>query len=212
MKATNVRASPASDALGVDSYRVTNKQGSSHLRFGSWNIGTMTGKSRELADTMRRRRIDIACVQETRWKGDKARLIGDGYKLYFNGTETNRNGVEIHISEQLQSSVMNVLRITGRLMAMTLCLENGKKLMIVSAYAPQSACTDDEKNNFRRDLEDLLMATDKDVTTLIGADFNGHIGMNRNGYERYHGGNRYGIMNAEEKRNSRWQRLPSYRK
>ena len=31
----------------------------------SLNIGTMTGKSRELADTMTRRKIDIACIQET---------------------------------------------------------------------------------------------------------------------------------------------------
>ena len=39
------------------------------MKVMSLNIGTMTGKSRELADTMTRRNIDIACIQETRWKG-----------------------------------------------------------------------------------------------------------------------------------------------
>ena len=37
------------------------------------NVGSMTGKGRELADVLNRRRIDIACVHETRWKGSKAK-------------------------------------------------------------------------------------------------------------------------------------------
>ncbi|TRY93881.1 hypothetical protein DNTS_023788 [Danionella cerebrum] len=43
----------------------------------------MTGKGRELADMMERRKVDILCVQETRWKGSKARSIGGGYKLFY---------------------------------------------------------------------------------------------------------------------------------
>ena len=54
-----------------------------NLRFLTINVGTTTGKSREIADMMRRRNIGIACIQETRWKGSKAREIGDGYKMYI---------------------------------------------------------------------------------------------------------------------------------
>ena len=43
------------------------------LAIATLNVGTMTGKGRELADVLNRRRIDIACVQETRWKGSKAK-------------------------------------------------------------------------------------------------------------------------------------------
>ena len=42
------------------------------LKVGTLNVGTMTGKSRELADVMERRKVDVLCVQETRWKGEKA--------------------------------------------------------------------------------------------------------------------------------------------
>ncbi|KAK3525575.1 hypothetical protein QTP70_000455 [Hemibagrus guttatus] len=38
------------------------------LRIGTLNVGTMTGKGRELADMMERRKVDILCVQETRQK------------------------------------------------------------------------------------------------------------------------------------------------
>ena len=48
------------------------------IRVGTLNIGTMTGRERELADMMERRNVDILCLQETKWKGSKARNIGDG--------------------------------------------------------------------------------------------------------------------------------------
>ncbi|KAM3395258.1 hypothetical protein P3S68_004263 [Capsicum galapagoense] len=50
------------------------------LRVGSWNIGTLRGKSIEFVKILRKRRINIACVQETKWVGSKAREV-DGYKL-----------------------------------------------------------------------------------------------------------------------------------
>ncbi|XP_047268076.1 uncharacterized protein LOC124898473 [Capsicum annuum] len=44
------------------------------------NIGTLQGKSVELVKILKKRRINIACVQETRWVGSKARDV-DGHKL-----------------------------------------------------------------------------------------------------------------------------------
>ena len=41
------------------------------IRVGTLNIGTMTGRGRELADLMERRNVDILCLQETKWKGVK---------------------------------------------------------------------------------------------------------------------------------------------
>ena len=53
-------------------------EGRRRMRFLTVNIGTMTGKSRELANMLKRRRVSIACVQETKWKGSKANEIGEG--------------------------------------------------------------------------------------------------------------------------------------
>ena len=49
------------------------------IRVGTLNIGTMTGRGRELADMMERRNVDILCLQETKWKESKARNIGTNY-------------------------------------------------------------------------------------------------------------------------------------
>jgi hypothetical protein len=43
------------------------------IRVGSWNVGSLTGKLRELVDAASRRRVSILCVQETKWKGQKRR-------------------------------------------------------------------------------------------------------------------------------------------
>ena len=38
------------------------------IRVGTLNIGTLTGRGKELGDMMKRRNVDILCVQETKWK------------------------------------------------------------------------------------------------------------------------------------------------
>jgi hypothetical protein len=71
-----------SDALHHRPGIVKNEQGSSHLtqrmrrvrklaepnrlRVGICNVGSLTGKLREIVDTMIRRRVNILCVQETK--------------------------------------------------------------------------------------------------------------------------------------------------
>ena len=45
------------------------------IRVGTLNIGTMTRRGRELVDMMEQRNVDILCLQETKWKGSKARTL-----------------------------------------------------------------------------------------------------------------------------------------
>ena len=45
------------------------------MKMGMLNVGTMTGKGRELADIIQRRKVDVLCVQETRWE----RKQGEGH-------------------------------------------------------------------------------------------------------------------------------------
>jgi len=40
-----------------------------------WNIGSLIGKLAELVDAMLRRNVSILCMQETKWVGEKGRII-----------------------------------------------------------------------------------------------------------------------------------------
>ena len=72
------------------------------LRFCTLNVGTLTGRHREVAAMLSRRKVDVCCLQETKWKGSKARALGDGYKLLYHGT---KYGTGIVVSEKLADAV-----------------------------------------------------------------------------------------------------------
>ena len=72
----------------------------------------MTGRGRELADMMERRNVDILCLQETKWKGSKARNIGGGCKIFYNGADGRKNDIEIVLREELAKSVLEVQKCT----------------------------------------------------------------------------------------------------
>ena len=49
---------------------------------------------------MERRNVDILCLQETKWKGSKARNIGGGCKIFYNGADRRKNGIGIVLREE----------------------------------------------------------------------------------------------------------------
>ena len=71
------------------------------------NIGSMTGQGLEIAAVLKERKIDIAGVQETKRKGPKAKMLGDGFKLFYHGVANTRNGVGI---EREPRTVIHVKR------------------------------------------------------------------------------------------------------
>jgi exonuclease III len=161
-----------SDALHRCPDVVSNKQGFSHLtrrvrgvrklvgesRFclGSWNVGSLTGKLRELVDTVIRRRINILCVQETKWTGQKAKEVENtGFKLWYTEKERSRNGISILIDKSLKNEVVAVRR-QGDMIIMIKLIFGDLVLNVISAYAPQVGLSDDVKTRFLEDLEDMV--------------------------------------------------------
>ena len=102
---------------------------------GTLNIGTMTGRGRDLADLMEKRNVDILCLQEAKWKGSKGRNIRGKCKLFYNGADGRKNWIGIVVRKELTESVLEMRRVSDRLMTMKLEV-NGSILNIVSAYAP----------------------------------------------------------------------------
>ncbi len=110
-------------------------------------------------------------MQETRWKGPKAKELGEGYKLYYHGDTTNRNGIGIVFSKKWRDNVLNINRITDRIMALQLVIAKGK-MNVLSVYTPQTGCTDEGKDNVWKKLDEVLQS----------------IPANEKVVERWHGG------------------------
>ncbi|CAK9304166.1 unnamed protein product [Gordionus sp. m RMFG-2023] len=63
------------------------------------------------AKILRRRKIHIACLQETRWNGTKARELGEGYKFFYSGSPNRRNGVRILQGQGGGSQIMRQVNV-----------------------------------------------------------------------------------------------------
>ncbi|KAK3518677.1 hypothetical protein QTP70_007170 [Hemibagrus guttatus] len=114
-----------------------------------------TWKGRELADMMERRKVDILCVQETRWKGSKAHSIGAGFKLFYYDVDSKRNGVGMVLKEEF---VRNVLEVGCELV---------------------------EKERFWSELDEVIESIPTGERVVTGADFNGHVGEGNTGDEEW---------------------------
>ncbi|XP_061347361.1 uncharacterized protein LOC133292888 [Gastrolobium bilobum] len=124
------------------------------MRLGSWNIGTLTGKLRELADVFARRKMNIVCLQETKWAGEKAKEVdGTGFKLWYIGTNKSPNGVGIMIDKSFRDKVVDVKRKGDRIILVKLVVGD-LILNILIVYAPQIGLQPTDKSQFWEDLEE----------------------------------------------------------
>ena len=171
------------------------KNDTNWTRFGTWNMGSMTGRSGEVADALERRKVKVYCVQETKWKGEGTRMLrtktGGKYKLFWKGCSEGVSGVGVIVSEEFIDKVVEVTRVNERLMMVKLIV--GKCLMnVVAAYASQTGRGQGEKDNFWEAVWKLIEGIKETERIMLGGDLNGHVGKESYGYEGVHGGQGYG--------------------
>jgi exonuclease III len=79
------------------------------VKIASWNVGSLSKKSGEVVEVLMKRRVDVCCIQEARWKGEGARLIGRHdaeYKIYWKGGKESTAGVAVLVAEWLVYKVV----------------------------------------------------------------------------------------------------------
>ena len=57
---------------------------------------------------MERRRLEVSCIQQTKWNGDRARTMMGGCKLLHEGGDGRSNGLGIIVSEEISKTVVRV--------------------------------------------------------------------------------------------------------
>ena len=117
------------------------------IRFGTLNVGSLCGRKTEVCEELRKRKVDVCCIQEVRWKGQGARFVGTSgrrYKLWWSANDAGFGRVEILVKEEISGNVVEVRRKSGRVMAIVLTL--GREVMrVICAYRPLSGRPDAEK-------------------------------------------------------------------
>ena len=103
-----------------------------------------------MCEELRKRRVDVCCLQEVRWNGQGACFVctsGRRYNFWWSGNDAGFVGVGILMKEEVSGNVVEVERKSDRVLAIVLTF--GREVMrIVCAYGPQSGRPDREKVRF----------------------------------------------------------------
>ena len=51
------------------------------VRFGSWNVGSC-GRGTEVCEQLRKKEVDMCCLQDVRWRGQGAQFVGIRRRRY----------------------------------------------------------------------------------------------------------------------------------
>ena len=73
------------------------------VRVCTVNVGTVVGRGGELVEMMARRRVDICCLQEVRYRGKGCRVFKHGedhFKFWWSGNPNGVGGVGIMLRER----------------------------------------------------------------------------------------------------------------
>ena len=101
-----------------------------------------------MCEQLRKREVDMCCLQEVGWRGQGARFVdcrGRRSKLWWSGNNNGIGGVGILVKEELCEKVVEVSGKSDRMMAMVLAFEEGV-IRVIYAYAPQVGRSECEKD------------------------------------------------------------------
>ena len=95
-------------------------------------------------------KVDVCCIQETRYRGGSCRTIkgkDTRYKLYWSGNDKGTAGVGVFVAEEWIEKVFEVQRVSDRIILVKLIV--GQRVVtFLSVYAPQSGLSDEVKDLF----------------------------------------------------------------
>ena len=128
---------------------------------------------------MEARRLDIIGLAETRMKEHGRKTIHNDYELIYSGRSDNcDHGVGMILSPEYATHIQNVMCKNERILAVTFKI-NDYRITLIQTYAPQQGRSQEEKDLFYNQLQEVCDQSPIDSDIVIMGDLNGHIGSNR---------------------------------
>ena len=147
------------------------------LRIGTWNVRSVyaTGKLDNAIKEAKYMNIDILGLSEIRWTGS-GKIQKEQHTILYSGGDNHTRGVGIIINKNINKAVLGYWPVSDRII-------QGKpfNIAIVQVYAPTSASTDDDIEEFYNLLESTLDQVKSNEVLVVMGDLNAKVGQERNG-------------------------------
>ena len=176
-------------------------------RLATWNIRTMyeTGKTVQVAREMKRYKIRVLGLCETRWIQSGQLRLSAGEQLLYSGHieegAPHTEGVALMLAPEAHAALIGWEPVSSRIITAKFTTKKKDiKLNIIQCYVPTNDVEEEKKDDFYQQLQAVVdRRGTKDITILMG-DFNAKIGMDNTGYEDIMGTHGLGQMNENGER------------
>src|SRR6218665_3181664 len=152
-----------------------------------------SGKTNIIQRGMKRLKLTIMGLSETRWKG-QGHFNWNGYKIIMSGqAEKGRNGVAVLCDRSSGNAIMGYDTVSDRILSARF---RGRKvnITIIEVYAPTLTALEEEQGNFFNKLQSTIVRTPKGDVIMVIGDFNVKVGHHKGGDGDRRGGHGLGIQ------------------
>jgi exonuclease III len=146
------------------------------MRFGTWNVRSMyrAGSLRTVAEEVFKYKLDLVGVQEVRWDRGGMEPAGQCTFFYRKGSQIHELGTGFFVHKRIISAVKRVDFVSDR---MTYIILRGRWCdIIVNVHAPTEDKSDDIKDMFCEELEQVFDKFPKYHMKILLGDFNAKAG------------------------------------
>jgi hypothetical protein len=157
----------------------TNSKPRKDLRMATWNVRTLyrTRGLRMTINELRKYKIAIAAIQETRWtKSTPQAFTSNGYNIYTSSlTNKHEFGTAFFVDSKVNHLVTNFTPINERL-----CILRVKggffNNSLINIHAPTNDSEEEAKDQFYEKLERAYSACPKNDVKLVMGNANAKVG------------------------------------
>uniref|UniRef100_A0A8D8UNP4 Craniofacial development protein 2 n=1 Tax=Cacopsylla melanoneura TaxID=428564 RepID=A0A8D8UNP4_9HEMI len=151
---------------------------SAKIKIGTWNVTSMyqQGKMENTLQEMTRTNTSILGISEMRWSGS-GKQIEENHIIYYAGENSrqHKNGVGIILTKEIDRSVKTFTPISDRIILIQIEAKP-VNLNIFQIYAPTTQHTEEEIEDFYRDLEYAMKKMKSHDMTIVMGDLNAKVG------------------------------------
>ena len=147
------------------------------MRFGTWNVrrlyrtGSLTTAARELI----KYKLDVVSVQEVRWDKVGTLRAGDFNFFLWKRKPNLQLGTGFYVNHRIVSAVRRVLFVSDR-MSYVVLTGHWFNIIVLNVHAPSEEKSDDLKDGFYEELEQIFYNFLKYHVKILLGDGNAKFG------------------------------------
>jgi exonuclease III len=167
------------EKMGQINTMKTNSKRKKDLRLATWNVRSLyrTGGLRITINELRKYKIAIAAIQETRWnKFTPQAFTSNGYNIYTSSLANNHVfGTAFLVDSKFNHLVINFTPINERLCVIRI---KGRffNYSLINIHAPTNDSEEEAKDQFYEQLERAYAACPSHDVKLVMGDANAKVG------------------------------------